>query len=81
MKQYAVQVEVSKSQWSTMQHMVEQNLELELNNQCNQHGYTIISTTHQHQESFIITDEGTIVETVMAYCLAIIHQSNESTEQ
>jgi hypothetical protein len=81
LKQYATQVEVSKEGWQTMQHLVQDNLEKELRRQCAQNGLTVHSINHQHRESMHITEEGTLIETVIAFCSALVYQQNESAEQ
>jgi hypothetical protein len=81
LKQYAMQVEVSKEGWQTMQHLVQDNLEKELRRQCAHKGLTVHSINHQHKESIHITEEGTLIETVIVFCSALVYQLNESAEQ
>ena len=81
LKQYATQVEVSKEGWQTMQHLVQDNLEKELRRQCAQQGLTVHSINHLHRESVHITEEGTLIETVIAFCSALVYQLSESAEQ
>jgi len=81
LKQYATQVEVSKEGWQTMQHLVQDNLERELRRQCAQKGLILHSVNHQHRESMHITEEGTLIETVIVVCSALVYHLNESAEQ
>ena len=81
LKQYATQVEVSKEGWRTMQHLVQDNLEKELRRQCAQKNLTVHSINHLHKESTHITEQGTLIETVIAYCSALVYQLSESAEQ
>lgn len=81
LKQYAMQVEVSKEGWQTIQHLVQDNLEKELRRQCAHKGLTVHSINHQHKESMHITEEGTLIETVIVVCSALVYQFSESAEQ
>lgn len=81
MKQYATQVEVTKEGWQSMQHIMQDNIEKELRRQCAQQGLTVHSVKHLHRESMHITEEGVLMETVIAFCTALVYQHNESAEQ
>lgn len=81
LKPYAVAVEVSKQNWQTMQHLVQDNLEKELRRQCAHQGLTIHNISFMHTESMHITEDGLMYETVQAACKALVYQLNESAEQ
>ena len=81
LKPYAVAVEVSKQNWQTMQHLVQDNLEKELRRQCAHQGLTIHNISFMHAESVHISEDGVMYETVQAACKALVYQLNESAEQ
>lgn len=81
LKPYAVAVEVSKENWQTMQHLVQDNLEKELRRQCAHQGLTIHNISFMHTESTHISEDGVMYETVQAACKALVYQLNESAEQ
>lgn len=81
LKPYAMQVEVSKDNWRTMQHLVQDNLEKELRRHCAQQGLSIHSINHLHRESVHISEDGVMYETIIAACTALLYQLNESADQ
>lgn len=81
LKPYAVAVEVSKQNWQTMQHLVQDNLEKELRRQCAYQGLTIHNISFIHTESAHISEDGVMYETVQAACKALVYQLSESAEQ
>lgn len=81
LKPYAMQVEVSKDNWRTMQHLVQDKLEKELRRNCAQQGLTVHTINHLHRESVHISEDGVMFETIIAACTALVYQLSESAEQ
>ena len=81
LRQYAVTMEVSKSQFDIMQDFLRETLERQLRIETQQIGMTIKSISHRQEPALIILDDGTPIEIIKLACVATGFMSAESAEQ
>lgn len=73
LKKEVVQIEVSKAQWKSEQLLIQDSIEKQLRQHCLNQGLDIYTLDHKRTPSFILTEEGVMVETIVAACIALTY--------